>query len=138
MIRKDRLHIVGGAHVRKIILKENKDGTKRADGVIYVKNGEEVKVHAKKEIILSGGSIGTAQLLMLSGIGPKEHLKEVGVRRKQEVLKTTLINVLQNPRSNSTTENLLNGIEKLSIICCEKKIKAWIKYNGRDYLSASK
>jgi len=36
-------------------------------------------VYARKEIILSAGSINTAQLLMLSGIGPKEHLAENGI-----------------------------------------------------------
>ena len=36
-------------------------------------------VHARKEIILSAGSINTAQLLMLSGIGPKDHLRSLGI-----------------------------------------------------------
>ena len=34
---------------------------------------------AKKEIIISGGTIETPKLLMLSGIGPRDHLASIGV-----------------------------------------------------------
>jgi len=42
-------------------------------------------VHAKREVILSSGSIGSAQLLMLSGIGPREHLQRLGIPVLQDL-----------------------------------------------------
>uniref|UniRef100_F6V6J6 Glucose-methanol-choline oxidoreductase N-terminal domain-containing protein n=1 Tax=Ciona intestinalis TaxID=7719 RepID=F6V6J6_CIOIN len=77
--RRNRLHIVGRAHVRQIVFEEGEDGRKRASGVIYVRDDVEVKVRARKEVIVSGGAVGSPQLLMLSGIGPKQHLKDTGI-----------------------------------------------------------
>lgn len=37
-------------------------------------------VYVRREVILSAGAIGSPQLLMLSGIGPRKHLREIGVR----------------------------------------------------------
>lgn len=56
------------------------DGTPRAIGVrVTLKNGRSIVVKAIKEVILSAGSIVSPQLLMLSGIGPKQHLLEMEV-----------------------------------------------------------
>jgi choline dehydrogenase len=54
------------------------EGT-RAVGVSYLDNGEERTVRADAEVLLSGGAINSPQLLMLSGIGPAEHLREHGI-----------------------------------------------------------
>lgn len=51
--------------------------SKRAYGVEVLKNGERHYVKAKKEVILSAGSINSPHLLMLSGIGPREDLEKV-------------------------------------------------------------
>ncbi|MET9122229.1 GMC family oxidoreductase N-terminal domain-containing protein [Streptomyces sp. NPDC004528] len=51
----------------------------RCVGVDYTVDGETVSTHARHEVVLSAGTVGSAQLLMLSGIGPAEHLREVGV-----------------------------------------------------------
>ncbi|XP_078490402.1 choline dehydrogenase, mitochondrial-like [Ciona intestinalis] len=77
--RRERLHIVGRAHVRQIVFEEGEDRRKRASGVIYVRDDVEVKVRARKEVIVSGGAVGSPQLLMLSGIGPKQHLNDMGI-----------------------------------------------------------
>jgi choline dehydrogenase len=53
------------------------DGT-RAVGVSYLRHGSEVTVEAG-EVILSGGAVNSPQLLMLSGIGPAEHLRELDI-----------------------------------------------------------
>jgi choline dehydrogenase len=62
------------AHVSHVVC----EGT-RAVGVAYVQNGELQQVNANKEVILSGGTINSPQLLMLSGIGPADQLKALGI-----------------------------------------------------------
>ena len=52
---------------------------KRAIGVEVEIKGKTHIVKASQEVLLSAGTIGSAQLLMLSGIGPKDHLREMGV-----------------------------------------------------------
>ncbi|XP_059622255.1 glucose dehydrogenase [FAD, quinone]-like [Phlebotomus argentipes] len=71
---KDRpnLHVVKNA----LALNVEFDG-KTATGVKVNVNGKKTLVaKARKEIVISGGAINTPQMLMLSGIGPKNHLKE--------------------------------------------------------------
>lgn len=46
---------------------------------ISIQNGRKRIVFAKREVVLSAGTINTPQLLMLSGIGPKEHLRSMGI-----------------------------------------------------------
>jgi choline dehydrogenase-like flavoprotein len=52
---------------------------KRATGVVYRQNGVEKTAKARGEVILAAGSLGSPQLLMLSGVGPAAHLQERGV-----------------------------------------------------------
>ena len=52
---------------------------RRASGIQYRRNGETKIAHARAEVILSAGSIGSAQLLLLSGVGPAAHLREHGI-----------------------------------------------------------
>lgn len=59
--------------------------TKEATGVKYIHQGKLFIAKNRKEIILSGGSINSPQLLMLSGIGPKEHLERVGLDCVQDL-----------------------------------------------------
>ncbi len=51
----------------------------RATGVTFRQGGAEHTVRAAREVLLCGGAINSPQLLMLSGIGPGNHLAEVGV-----------------------------------------------------------
>jgi len=50
-----------------------------ATGVEYVKDSLVVQAEARREVILAGGTFNTPQILMLSGIGPAAHLREMGV-----------------------------------------------------------
>ncbi|XP_017487757.1 PREDICTED: glucose dehydrogenase [FAD, quinone]-like [Rhagoletis zephyria] len=72
---RPNLHIVTFAHVTRIIFDERK----RAAGVQFDRFSMSYLVYVRREVILSAGSIGSPQLLMLSGIGPRKHLREIGV-----------------------------------------------------------
>ncbi|CAL8090579.1 unnamed protein product [Orchesella dallaii] len=49
-------------------------------GVWYVRHGKMKFARASKEVIVSAGSVDSPKLLMMSGIGPKEHLESVGIK----------------------------------------------------------
>ncbi|PRY39761.1 GMC family oxidoreductase [Umezawaea tangerina] len=70
---RDNLHVVAGAQVRRLVV----DGD-RATGVEYTVGGQHVRVGAA-EVVLCAGTIGTAHLLLLSGIGPADHLRDKGI-----------------------------------------------------------
>jgi choline dehydrogenase len=55
------------------------DGT-RAIGVEIERNGETEIVRAEREVILAGGAYNSPQLLMLSGVGPADHLRTLGIK----------------------------------------------------------
>lgn len=57
---------------------------KKAIGVEYQKRGQLHKVFAKN-IILSAGAIGSPKILLQSGIGPKEHLNEIGIETRENL-----------------------------------------------------
>jgi choline dehydrogenase len=57
----------------------------RATGVRYRRRGRNQVARAEREVILAAGAIGSPQLLLLSGIGPAEHLREVGVEVRHEL-----------------------------------------------------
>ncbi|XP_047510840.1 glucose dehydrogenase [FAD, quinone]-like isoform X2 [Pieris napi] len=70
---KDRLnlHIAKNSFVTKVLIDPR---SKTAFGVEFVRNKMIHRIRARKEVILSGGTINSAQLLLLSGIGPAEEL----------------------------------------------------------------
>lgn len=71
--------IITGAHVTRVLLEGAGAGT-IATGVEYrTASGEVAAVRAAKEVILSAGAIGSPQLLLLSGVGPRHELEAVGV-----------------------------------------------------------
>jgi choline dehydrogenase-like flavoprotein len=68
------LTIQTGALAHRVLL----SGT-RATGVVYGRGNVVQTAYAEREVLLCGGSFNTPQLLMLSGIGPADHLMEMGI-----------------------------------------------------------
>lgn len=77
--RRPNLTIEIEAEARRIVL----DGSRRATGVEYDRGPSEGKTRqtatARREVIVCGGSINSPKLLMLSGIGPADHLRQCGI-----------------------------------------------------------
>ena len=73
-LERSNLTVLTHAQVERIVLEE-----KRATGVSLTLKGKPVQLQANKEVIVSGGAINSPQVLMLSGIGPKDHLAEHGI-----------------------------------------------------------
>ena len=57
----------------------------RALGVEYHHGGDKLWVYANREVLLSAGSYNSPQLLMLSGIGPADHLLHVGIKVRHDL-----------------------------------------------------
>ena len=62
------------AHATKILIEDNK-----ATGVEYQTPAGQQTGKASREVIVSGGAYGSPQLLMLSGLGPGQHLQDMGI-----------------------------------------------------------
>jgi len=71
---QDGFTLVTGAQVQRLILENG-----RCRGVEWESGGELQRADAELEVIVSAGTIQSPQVLMLSGIGPAEHLRQVGV-----------------------------------------------------------
>lgn len=72
--RRKNLVVQTNAYATKV----NFDG-KRAVSVSYTRDGEAFEAMFAKEVILCCGTINTPQLLLLSGVGPAEHLRDHGI-----------------------------------------------------------
>lgn len=79
---RENLHILLNTTVTKVLI--NND-TKTAIGVeVMESDGFSRKILTKKEVIVSGGAVNSPQILLLSGVGPKEELDKVGIRQVVE------------------------------------------------------
>ncbi|MEO9875060.1 MAG: choline dehydrogenase [Anderseniella sp.] len=72
---RSNLTLQTGANVRSIDIQGH-----RANGVTFELDEEHRAAKAKREVVLCGGAINSPQLLMLSGIGPADHLRDCGIR----------------------------------------------------------
>ena len=74
-LSRKNLHVEKYAHATKILF----EGT-QAVGVEFIQNNQTRTVKATREIILSAGAIQSPQLLQISGIGPRDLLKQYGIK----------------------------------------------------------
>jgi choline dehydrogenase len=72
--RRGRLDIEADAFVLRVLFEGN-----RATAVEVLKGGQTHVFGAEREVVLSAGALRTPQVLMLSGVGPADHLKEHGI-----------------------------------------------------------
>ncbi|MEE2944421.1 MAG: GMC family oxidoreductase N-terminal domain-containing protein [Pseudomonadota bacterium] len=71
---RQNLTIITDAQTEKVLIEDG-----RTTGIRIKRNGAMEDIHARKEVILSAGAIGSPQILMLSGIGDPEELKPHGI-----------------------------------------------------------
>ena len=68
------LMIQTNAHATRVMIEQN-----RATGVEYQTAAGQRIARARREVIVSGGAYGSPQLLLLSGLGPAQHLQDIGI-----------------------------------------------------------
>lgn len=73
---RTNLHIMLHAQVTRILFSD----TKRAVGVEFQRDSLNFIVYAKSEVVLTAGPVNSPQLLMVSGVGPADHLSSLKVR----------------------------------------------------------
>jgi choline dehydrogenase len=73
-VRRGNVELLTRALTTRILVESG-----RARGVEYLKEGRLATAHVEREVIVSGGAINSPQILMLSGIGPADHLRSFGI-----------------------------------------------------------
>lgn len=113
-LKNPKVRLVTGAMVKRILF----DG-KTAVGVEYLRHGRSVKVSARREVILSAGSIMSPVILKRSGIGPAQELADHGIPMLQA--------------SAGVGENLMDHLELYVQYACTKPVSLfpWMSLMGR-------
>ena len=71
---RPNLHVVTGALASQIIFE-----ARRAIGIKFLQGNVERDLRARREVLIAAGALQSPQLLMVSGIGPASHLRELGI-----------------------------------------------------------
>jgi choline dehydrogenase-like flavoprotein len=77
---RPNLKVISQALVTRVLIE-----SRRAVGVEYVLGGQRCEARGHREIVLAGGTYNSPQLLMLSGIGPADHLRAMGIAPVQDL-----------------------------------------------------
>jgi choline dehydrogenase len=116
-MRRSNLQVLTGAQCTRVLMQN-----RRAVGIEYLREGTRQTVSATREIILSGGAIGSTQLLLLSGIGAATQLRELGI----EVV-VDLPGVGQNLRDHVAVAVVMGSKQPLSMLSANSPLEL-IKY----------
>jgi choline dehydrogenase-like flavoprotein len=82
--QRANLSVITAAHATRVVL-DGEANALRASGVEYVgDDGTRQVITAHREVILSAGAVGSPQLLMVSGIGPREHLESLDITCRRD------------------------------------------------------
>ena len=73
-LARANLQVLTGAHVSRILFEG-----KRAVGIEFLQDGQVKQLKASREVLLSSGALQSPKLLLLSGIGPQQHLADFGI-----------------------------------------------------------
>ena len=107
---RKNLTIKTNLNVKKIIIENGK-----AKGVECVSNNNLINYYADEEVLLCAGSINSPQILMLSGIGPQDHLAEMDIEVKQSL--------------EGVGQNLQDHLETYVQYECKKPVTLFNEYN---------
>ncbi|ODT87711.1 MAG: choline dehydrogenase [Sphingobium sp. SCN 64-10] len=80
MKSRANLTVLTRAHATRILTE-----ARRATGVEIRRDGRTERIHATREVVVCAGTYASPQLLMLSGIGPADHLREMGIELVQDL-----------------------------------------------------
>lgn len=78
LTQRPNLEVLTDARVTRVLL-EGEDGKRRATGVELVQGGVKRSLKAQREVILSAGALQSPQILLLSGIGDADPLRDLGI-----------------------------------------------------------
>ena len=124
MAQRPNLTVMTGAHATELLWTDS-----RISGVKYRRGQQIWEVHAQAEVLLCAGAFQSPQLLMLSGIGPAEHLQSLGIEVKQDLpgVGANLQDHLDVTLAYHSLRNDVMGIAPVAAWQLLKGIRQWRK-----------
>ena len=124
MAQRSNLTVITGAHATELLWTD-----RRITGVKYRRGQQTLEVHAQAEVLLCAGTFQSPQLLMLSGIGPGDHLQSLGIEVKQDLqgVGTNLQDHLDVTLAYRSLRNDVLGIAPGAALQLLKGIHQWRK-----------
>ena len=114
---RENLTILTNAQATRVLIENG-----RAVAVEYARSGMRHTVRAEKEVLLAGGAINSPQLLLLSGIGPAEELRALGVPVTHDLpgvgknLQDHLnVNIVRRATKGTTLDSKNRGLAPLGV-----------------------